>query len=120
MFLIAVSKDANNKNAITNLETLLKINNDEINYLHQNFSDKYDGKNLEPPHHAYAKDLDIFGQSSLFQYINRCNAEQAIQLFAERLLKPLDKEKILQQQNAIKEIAFKNKLVATIPGIWNK
>ncbi|HYJ63804.1 MAG TPA: hypothetical protein VEV62_08690, partial [Parafilimonas sp.] len=107
LFLIAVSKDANNKNAIINFETLLKINNDEINYLHQNFNDKYDGKNLEPPHHAYAKDLDVFGQSSLFQYINRCNAEQAIQLFAERLLQPLDKEKILQQQNAVKEICLK-------------
>ena len=107
LFLIAVSKDANNKNAIINLETLLKINNDEIKYLHQNFSDKYDGKNLEPPHHAYAKDLDLFGPSSLFQYINRCNAEQAIQLFAERLLRPLDKEKILHQQNAVKEIRSK-------------
>ncbi len=107
LFLIAISKDANNKSAIINLETLLKININEINYLHQNFSDKYDGKNLEPPHHAYAKDLDVFGQSSLFQYINRCNAEQSTQLFAERLLQPLDKEQILQQQNAIKEIRSK-------------
>jgi hypothetical protein len=107
LFLIAVSKDANNKNSITNLETLLRINNDEINYLHQSFSNKYDGKNLEPPHHAYAKDLDVFGQSSLFQYINRCDAEQAIQLFAERLLKPLDKEKIQEQQQAIKAIRSK-------------
>ena len=107
LFLIAVSKDTDNKNTIKNLETLLSINKDEINYLHQNFSNKYDGKNLEPPHHAYAKDLDVFGQSSLFQYINRCNAEQAIILFAERLLKPLNKEKILHQQNAIKEISSK-------------
>src|ERR1700710_555663 len=48
LFLIAISKDANNKNRITNLETLLKINKDEVNYLHQDFIDKYDGKNLEP------------------------------------------------------------------------
>jgi hypothetical protein len=107
LFLIAVSKDADNKNTIKNLETLLSINKDEINYLHQNFSDKYDGKNLEPPHHAYAKDLDVFGQSSLFQYINRCNAEQAITLFAQRLLAPLNKEEISRQQNAVKEIRSK-------------
>ncbi|HVX25851.1 MAG TPA: hypothetical protein VHB70_05895 [Parafilimonas sp.] len=107
LFLIAVSKDTDNKSKIKNLETILRINNDEINYLHQNFSDKYNGKELEPSNHAYAKDLDIFGQSSLFQYINRCNAEQAVQLFSERLLKPLDKEKILQQQNAVKEISSK-------------
>jgi hypothetical protein len=107
LFLIAVSKDTDNRAAIKNLETLLRINNDEINYLNQNFTDKYNGKELEPANHAYAKDLDVFGQSSLFQYINRCNAEQAIQLFAERLLMPPGKQKILQQQNAVKEIRSK-------------
>ena len=107
LFLLMVSKDADNKNIIKNLETILNINKDEINYLHQNFSDKYDGKNLEPLHHPYAKDLDVFGRSSLFQYINRCNAEQAIKLFAQRLLKPLDKQKIIREQNAIKEIRSK-------------
>ncbi len=107
LFLIAVSKDTDNKSKIKNLEMLLRINSDEINYLHQNFGNTYNGKELEPANHTYAQDLDIFGQSSLFQYINRCNAEQAIQLFSERLLKPLDKEKILQQQNAVKEISSK-------------
>ncbi|MEP6466543.1 MAG: hypothetical protein ABJB05_09560 [Parafilimonas sp.] len=107
LFLIAVSIDLNNKHIIKNLETILHINKDEINYLHQNFSDKYNGKDLEPPHHAYAKDLDIFGQSSLFQYISRCNAEQAIKLFAERLLQPLSKHQIIQQQQSVKEICAK-------------
>ena len=107
LFLFAVSKDTDNKNEIINFETLLNINKDEVNYLHQNFSNKYNGKDLEQLHHAYAKDLDVFGQSSLFQYVNRCNAEQAIKLFAERLLTPLSKQKILQQQNAVKEISAK-------------
>ena len=53
------------------------------------------------------KTLMCSGQSSLFQYINRCNAEQAIKLFAERLLTPLTKQQILQQQNAVKEISSK-------------
>ncbi|MEP6681690.1 MAG: hypothetical protein ABJA35_00455 [Parafilimonas sp.] len=107
LFLFIVSRDSDNKNSIKNLETILNINKDEINFLHQNYSDKYDGKDIEPSHHSYANDLDVFGQSSLFQYINRCNAEQAIKLFAERLLKPLGKEKIIQQQSAIKEIRSK-------------
>jgi len=104
---LIVSKDIDNKNTIKNLETILLINKDEINYLNQNFADKYNGKELEPAHHAYAKDLDVFGNASLFQYINRCNAEQAINLFAERLLQPLSKEKILQQQETIKELSIK-------------
>ena len=36
LFLFVVSKDIDNKNMIKNLETLLSINKDEINYLHQN------------------------------------------------------------------------------------
>jgi hypothetical protein len=104
LFLFAVSKDVDNKNTIKNLETLLCINKDEINYLQQNFNDKYDGKELEPKLHAYARDLDVFGPSSLFQCVSRCNAEQAIKLFAERLMTPLTKERILMQQHAVKEI----------------
>lgn len=104
LFLIAVSKDVDNKDNIKNLETLLSINKNEINYLQQNFSEKFDGKIFEPHQHAYAKDLDVFGPVSLFQHINRCNAEQATQLLAERLLSPLSKENILQQQNAVKAI----------------
>lgn len=107
LFLIIVSKDIDNKTTIKNLETLLAINKDETNYLDQNFADKYDGKDMEPANHVYAKDLDVFGKSSLFQYINRCSSQQAIKLFAERLLKPLTKEQIIQQQNAVKELATK-------------
>lgn len=107
LFLIAVSKDVNSKDNIKNLETLLSINKDEINYLQQNFNEKGDGKIFEPHQHAYAKDLDVFGPASLFQYINRCNAEQAIHLLAERLLAPLSKENILQQQNTVKTIRAK-------------
>ncbi len=107
LFLFVVSKDTDNKNAIKNFETLVAINKKEISYLHHDFYDKYDGKNLEPQHHTYAKDLDVFGQASLFQYINRCNSEQGIRLFAERLLKPLSKEKIIQQQHAVKTLSLK-------------
>jgi len=109
LFLFAVSKDAANKNIIKNLETILVINKEEIDYLQQQYDSKYNGKNLEPPHHAYAKDLDIFGNTSLFQYINRCNSNQGILLLSERLLQPLSKEKILLQQQTIQELANKIK-----------
>lgn len=107
LFLIAVSKDANNKAAIKNAETLLSINKDEIDFLKYNFHHQYDGKDLQPENHVYSKDLDVFGKASLFQYINRCKAEQAIELLATRLLHPLSKENILQQQQAVKEMGNK-------------
>ena len=107
LFLFIVSKDTNNKESIENFETLVVISKKEIDYRNGNYFDQYDGKNLEPEHHAYAADLDLCGKASLYQYINRCNAEKARALLAERLLQPLNKEEILAQQEAVKELASK-------------
>lgn len=107
LFLFIVSKDTDNKENIGNLETLVAINKQEIEYNKGNYYDRYDGKNIEPENHAYANDLDLFGKASLYQYINRCNAEKARALLAERLLQPLNKEQILLHQEAAKELASK-------------
>jgi hypothetical protein len=107
LFLFIVSKDADNKETIGNFETLVAINKDEIEYSKGHYYNHYNGKDLEPERHAYAADLDLFGKASLYQYINRCNAEKAKALLAERLLQPLTKEDILLQQKAAKELAAK-------------
>ena len=85
LFLFLISKDADNKGALENFETLLSINKAELDNASGNYFNQYDGKNLEPEHHVYASDLDLFGKASLYQYINRCNAEKARALLAERL-----------------------------------
>ncbi|CAN5386177.1 MutS family DNA mismatch repair protein [soil metagenome] len=108
LFLFIVSKDTNNKEIIDNLETLVAINKQEIEYSKGNYYDRYDGNNLEPGNHAYANDLDLFGKASLYQYINRCHAAKAKALLAERLLQPLNKAQILLQQEAAKELATKS------------
>ena len=105
LFLFVVSKDSDNKSEIENLETLLKINRQEIAYAQGVYYDQYDGKDLEPANHAYAADLDLFGKASLYQYINRCKAAKAKALLAERLLEPLTKPEILLQQEAAKELS---------------
>lgn len=107
LFLFIVSKDTDNKETIENLETLVTINKQEIEYSNGNYFDRYDGKSLEPENHTYANDLDLFGKASLYQYVNRCNAEKAKALLAERLLQPLHKEQILLNQEATKELAAK-------------
>lgn len=107
LFLFLVSKDTDNKENINNLETLVAINKKEIEYGNNNFHQKYDGKDLEPEHHSYATDLDLFGKASLYQYINRCTAEKSKSLLAARLLEPLNKKQVLQQQEAIKELSNK-------------
>ena len=106
-FLFVVSRDTDVREEIDNTKTLLTINKKELNHLNDEYQNEYDGKELEPLHHIYAEDLDLFGKSSLYQYMNRCYSEKGKALLAERLLQPLSKEDILARQEAAKELAPK-------------
>lgn len=107
LFLIAVSADLKNKSVIENTLRLIKINEDEIKIINNNFSFKETGKQFEPQHHNYAHDLDIFGDASIYQYLNRCSSEQGKQLLAFQLLSPQTKADIELQQEAVKELSAK-------------
>jgi ABC-type multidrug transport system fused ATPase/permease subunit len=106
-FLFVVSKDTDNKEAIDNVKVLLAINKKELGHIKYQFQENYSGKAFEPAHHMYAEDIDLFGESSLYQFINRCYSEKGKGLFAQRLLSPLSKENILLQQDAAKELSAK-------------
>ncbi len=107
LYFFIVSKDTDNKEEIENFETLEEINKKELQYSSEKYDHTYNGKDLEPEHHNYAADLDLFGKNSLYQYINRCNTEKAKQLLAKRLLEPLNKTDISEQQQAVKELSEK-------------
>jgi DNA mismatch repair ATPase MutS len=104
-FLIAVTADANNNKKINNLKTLIQINEDELQVLDENYAHRYDGAAFAPDVHSYANDLDIFGRSSLYQLINRCNTEQGRALLAQNLLQPLPLDEVQERHEAIKELA---------------
>ena len=72
LFLKAVSLDIKNKQKIDNETRLLEIIYNEIEILKGNFSSLETGELFTPHQHPYASDLDLFGQYSLYQYINRC------------------------------------------------
>jgi hypothetical protein len=54
--------------------------------------------------HPYSSDLDIFGQHSIFQLVNRTTTESGMILLSEWLSAPALKNEILDRQNAIKEL----------------
>ncbi|MEI2737948.1 MAG: hypothetical protein V9F01_04100 [Chitinophagaceae bacterium] len=105
LFLFILSKDLSNNSAIRNLERLQKINESEIKILTHHFTHLPDGINYKPETHEYANDLDIFGRASLYQFINRTNTEQGNKLFADWLLHPAPTDKVLQRQEAVKELS---------------
>lgn len=55
------------------LENLTRINKNEQSALNGDLRAFDPGDEFIDPHHPYSHDLDIFGEGSLFQYLNRCN-----------------------------------------------
>jgi len=89
-------------------ETLLKINKNEITFLKREKTSFENGSEFIDFHHPYAYDLDIFGEHSLFQNLNRTSTFIGKRTLAEKLLGTLSETSILENQQAIQEL--KNKL----------
>lgn len=88
-------------------EAIVAINEDELSFLNNNKIPFDDGLEFHKEHHEYAYDLDIFGNKSLFQNLNRTNTFIGKQTLATTLLTQLSNDEILENQEAIKELASK-------------
>ncbi len=90
------------------LENLIRINTSEVAALQGDFAAFNAGKEFIDPHHPYTYDLDIFGEGSLFQCINRCNTIDGKRSLATILSYHLpNSEAILANQEAIRELTEK-------------
>ncbi|UKT62815.1 MutS-related protein [Pedobacter mucosus] len=88
---------------------LLWVYQNEWNIL-SGIENGYDGGNIfETESHPYTSDLDIFGSSSLFGLINRCNTKTGIEKLAANFSQKNSLDIILERQSAIKEMALKIK-----------
>src|SRR5690606_21915135 len=65
------------------------------------------GQNFIDPNHPYTSDLDVFGQHSIFQLVNRTTTESGMILLSEWLSHPASKSEIGDRQKAIKELSQK-------------
>lgn len=88
-------------------ETLLKINQNEIAFLKREKTPFENGDEFIDFHHPYAYDLDIFGDHSLFQNLNRTASFIGKKTLAELLLNTLPQREILENQEAVKELKSK-------------
>jgi DNA mismatch repair ATPase MutS len=86
-------------------EAIIKINHDELLALDGNFSAFNSGSEFVDPGHPYSYDLDIFGEGSLFQFLNRTSTKTGNDNLASILKKPyLIPEVIKANQVAIAEL----------------
>lgn len=88
------------------LETCIRVNQDEISALDNNYEPFDEGAEFVNAGHRYSLDLDIFGHHSLFQAMNRTCTSFGKNKLAEWLQKPLEKkEEIRERQTAVSELA---------------
>lgn len=106
LFIFLVARHSALFDKKVHLENLVRLNHLEERSLNGDYSDFYPGGEFVDGHHPYTHDLDIFGDGSLFQAINRCNTFHGKAYMAERLSQPLDSvEAIDAEQDAIRELS---------------
>ncbi len=89
-------------------EDLQKVNLNEIASIQTRANIYIDGTRFSNEKHFYTSDLDIFGNATLYQLVNRTATSTGNNKLAEWFDKPAAKETILARQQAVKEIAIKN------------
>ena len=84
---------------------LTEINEKEIKVLDHEFRQYPSGTEFIDHTHRYASDLDLFGDGSLFQFVNRAATFPGKKKIADRLCEPIpDHDEILRNQQAIAEL----------------
>jgi len=86
---------------------LVKVNEDEVNYLTGKGIAFANGAQFTDYKHLYSHDLDIFGPRSLFHNINRTETYSGQEKLAALLLTVLPQPQIIENQEAVKELAAK-------------
>jgi len=85
---------------------LKKLTEDELHALSHTFSHFQNGAEFLNTDHFFSYDLDLFGEGSLFQYLNRTSTVKGRQHLADYLLKPfINKEEIEKRQQAVNELS---------------
>jgi len=62
------------------------------------------GRDLAPEEHLYARDLDLFGEGSVFELLCRARTGIGRQMLASWLLAPADPETVCGRQEAVTEL----------------
>jgi hypothetical protein len=89
------------------LAELIRINEDEIGVLDWNYDGFDSGVEYYDASHANSSDLDIFGENSLFQYLNRTSLSKGGDRLADLLSQPSESDDILTRHEAIEELSKK-------------
>jgi len=109
LFIFLVYQHTQTVDSIKYYTALVNLNANAIKRLQGNWKSFADtGAEFMDADHPYAQDLDLFGQNSLFQYINSTTTYQGRQKLRQVLTaKPANVKLIRERQIAVAELAQK-------------
>jgi len=106
LFFFLIKKNIQLEKRKKKFTVLKKLVEDELLALKHSFLHFKNGKEFLDTEHFFSYDLDLFGDGSLFQFLNRTATIGGRQKLASCLIKPSkDKEEIEKRQDAIRELA---------------
>ncbi len=107
-FVFLIRKSNQLKQKKEEYDTIHQLNEDEIKALDYDWGGFPNGKKYINPEHHYSYDVDLFGEGSFFQYINRTVTVGGENYLAKHLsTEHLDANQIEKFQNALKDLAGK-------------
>ncbi len=102
--IVKVYNRWNDKNKHT--RALISINEDELKALDHDYSGFDPGKEFIDEEHPYSYDMDLYGEGSVFQYLNRTVTVKGKAYLSQLLSKTsMDAETITSRQEALKELS---------------
>lgn len=104
LFLYLVKKQVKVQDELNYARKLLWVYQNEEDHFLNRKNGYADGHIYEDESHPYASDLDIYGPSSLYAYINRCKTAKGMELLAASLGHEQEREVILERQDGITEL----------------
>ena len=105
-FVYLVKKHAELKEERAKTKLLIDINTKEIDAINGNYGHFKNGKIYKEANHAFAEDIDLFGEKSFFQYLNRTGLHIGQDILAD-MLKSNSISDIPAKQKATQELAEK-------------
>jgi hypothetical protein len=106
LFFFLIKKNIELEKQKRKYAVLKKLTEDELLALKHSFSHFQNGEQYLDVNHSYAYDLDLFGEGSVFQFLNRTSTIGGHKKLADWLLNPFTDRKIIdQRQGAVAELA---------------
>jgi hypothetical protein len=107
-FFFLVKKNIQFEKKKDKLKVLKKLVEDELLALNHQFLHFENGSEFLDTGHFFSYDLDLFGEGSLYQFVNRTSTRGGRKKLAGWFTKPeIEKKEIEKKQQAIKELAQK-------------